>query len=62
MQVVDELRHVGHVDFLRVPVERVERERSHQTIAQRAHLLEEMALVDLGPLGMPASPLVDRSA
>ena len=59
MQVVDELRHVGHVDLFGVAVEGVERERRHEGVAQGAHLLEEVALVDLGPFGMPASPLVD---
>ncbi len=60
MQVVDELRHVRHVDLLRVAVERVKRQCGDQCVAQRAHLLEEMTLVDLGSLGMPASPFVDH--
>ena len=35
LEAVDELRDVGHVDLVGVPVEGVERQRGHQRVAQR---------------------------
>ena len=51
MQVIDELGDVGHVDFVGVAVEGVERESSDQAVAERAHLFEKVALLISVPSG-----------
>ena len=57
VEVVDELCDVGHVDFVRMAVERVEREGRTQGVAQTALLFQQVPRIDFRSLRDASSPI-----
>src|SRR5262245_8911037 len=60
VQVIHQLRQIGHVNFISMSIEGVESEGGYERIAQATHLLEEMPFIDLGPFRVPSAPFVDH--
>ena len=60
VQVVAQLRHIGHAHDVAAVVEYVQRQRGHDRVAHIALLLEEVvALAGAAAVLVPAAPLVD---
>ena len=59
MNRVDQLRDVRHRDLVGVTVERVERQRGHQRVAQRSRIRPQVIGRHVGGRGVPRAPFVD---